>query len=306
MNWPLSLLVSLISGVAGLLTAGVVAGACANWYHITTREGAAGYFIVGIALLGGIVCSILGLIIARGWGPGFGKAVAFSVGGILAIGCLSALAGYGLADHRITVRSDESSPGPTAQDMFEAVQKAAEQAEFEAIAPDAPIREWLPYTPEWQDEERRAVAIGRITARENFVSELGELMLDADKQQAEAALNFVRQFPEPQAETREAVAAAGRDIIERIRKVNATSAEQDPSYEGAADAAYRFSCWIGAARVLREKAQGDFVPELTEILELSRVRLDSHVMQQDVRRVASFYLKNWAGIEPLPGDPPPR
>ena len=29
-------------------------------------------------------------------------------------------------------------------------------------------------------------------------------------------------------------------------------------------------------------------------------------MQQDVRRVASYYLKTWVGVEPLPGDPPPR
>jgi len=29
-------------------------------------------------------------------------------------------------------------------------------------------------------------------------------------------------------------------------------------------------------------------------------------MQQDIRRVSSFYLKEWAGVEPLPGDPPPK
>ena len=67
-----------------------------------------------------------------------------------------------------------------------------------------------------------------------------------------------------------------------------------------------FSSWMVAIRALREKAKADFVPELREILELSRVRTDSYVMQQDIRRVSSFYMKEWAGVEPQLGDPPPK
>ena len=61
-----------------------------------------------------------------------------------------------------------------------------------------------------------------------------------------------------------------------------------------------------ATRSLREKCGGDFVPELRTILELSRVRPDSIVLRGDVCRVASFYLREWAGVAPLPTDPPPR
>lgn len=68
----------------------------------------------------------------------------------------------------------------------------------------------------------------------------------------------------------------------------------------------RFSAWMEAVRALREKAGGDFTPELRPILELSRVRPDSHAMRGDVCRVASYYMKQWANLEPLPGDPPPR
>jgi hypothetical protein len=39
---------------------------------------------------------------------------------------------------------------------------------------------------------------------------------------------------------------------------------------------------------------------------LSRVREDSYVMRVDVRRVASYYMQQWAGLAPLAGDPPPR
>jgi len=56
---------------------------------------------------------------------------------------------------------------------------------------------------------------------------------------------------------------------------------------------------------LREKNGGDFTPELKTILELSRVRKESRSMRVDVCRVASYYLHEWAGIEPLPGDPKP-
>ena len=87
--------------------------------------------------------------------------------------------------------------------------------------------------------------------------------------------------------------------------MNDTPVDQDPSYQGAADVQVRFSAWRVAVQSLRQKRGADFIPELRRILELSRVRTDSRVLQ-DVRRVASYYAKTWGGIEPAPGDPPPR
>jgi hypothetical protein len=156
------------------------------------------------------------------------------------------------------------------------------------------------------NEKRRALAITRIIERPQFTSELGVIMLHEDPRQAEAALRFVAALQAPDAAVREIVAVAGRDLINRIKNVNATPVEQDPSYERAADVSIRFSSWMMAARALREKIQADFIPELREVLELSRVRTDSFVMQQDIRRVSSFYMKEWAGVQPLPGDPPPK
>jgi hypothetical protein len=132
------------------------------------------------------------------------------------------------------------------------------------------------------------------------------MMLAGDNREAGEAMRLVGELPSPDPALVPAVRAAGRDVIERMKKCNASPVEQDPTFEGAADVSVRFSSWMTAARVLREKAGADFVPELAEILDLSRVRTDSHCMQQDVRRVASYYMKEWAGVEPLPGDPPPR
>lgn len=61
-----------------------------------------------------------------------------------------------------------------------------------------------------------------------------------------------------------------------------------------------------AVRALRAQASGDFTPELKEILELARVRSESHALRADVVRVASFYLHEWTGLAPLATDPAPR
>lgn len=439
MNWLLSLLVAVLTGILGLFAAGLVAAAYADWYHLPSREGASGFFVLFAALLGGAAATVLGLIVARvvaaGAAPGFGMAILYAFGTVISISGVIALLCYGFADfpptlngeelrlevelklpkeHQVppaevkgardfvlgsvvdhtqrtskygelkveqarqedgrwtvpaevllfTTRGDrvidahlgEASiagfvlplpahpgeefeqwsewgprppagsppwpdsktsfrfriqrippppPPPTAEE-YEAQKEEAEQAKFDAIPADAPIPVWLEYTPEWMNEKRRMVAVSRILERPQFTQELGALMLDEDPRKAEAALRFVGSIATPSEGIREIVAAAGRDVIRRIKKFNAATEQQDPSYEGAADASIRFGSWMVAVRALREKTKADFVPELREILELSRVRTDSFVMQQDIRRVSSFYMKEWAGVEPMPGDPPPK
>jgi hypothetical protein len=202
-------------------------------------------------------------------------------------------------------RISRAAPGPT-PDEAKAREEAEAQAKFDAIPPDAPLSAYLPYAGPFANENRRVLALERITTRPGWVNELGALMLDADPRQAEPALRFIGQLPAPSAELFPAVSAAGRDLSARIRKFNTTPPVDDPHMEGAADVAIRFSGWMEAVRTLRAKAGGDFMGELGEILELSRVRTDSQVMRSDVRRVASYYLKTWAGVEPLPDDPPPK
>ena len=97
----------------------------------------------------------------------------------------------------------------------------------------------------------------------------------------------------------------GHQIAAAIRAVNATTTEQDPGYERAAAVAIQFSAWMIAVRALQSKDGIDLTPELGTILELARVREDSYVMRQDVVRVASYYMQQWAGVAPLPTDPKP-
>jgi hypothetical protein len=60
-----------------------------------------------------------------------------------------------------------------------------------------------------------------------------------------------------------------------------------------------------AVRALQGRDGVDFTPELGAILELAWVRQNSYVMRQDVVRVASYYMQQWAGIVLLPTDPKP-
>ena len=200
----------------------------------------------------------------------------------------------------------EPLPSDRSQAELEAKRAVEEQAAFEAIPADAPIAVWLPYTQYGTPEARLRVAIENIQAREDLAVELGPLMSGEDDQQASIALRMVRHLVVFDPGLVGQVAAAGQKIAAMIRAFNETSMKQDPRMLRAAAVSLRFSGWMEAVRTLREHAGGDFTRELGMILELSRVREDSDCVRMDVRRVASYYMKKWAGLEPLPGDPKPR
>ena len=309
MTWLHSILIAILSGTLGLFCGGFVMAGCARWHHISNLNGKAGFAIIGVALLGGIAAFVIGLVTARvlaaGASPGFIKALGTAAGIVVGVAAISA--GLGWLTGNPSPRSDETTKtpdGPTYAET-EAAKVDAEQAAFDNIPADAPIEAWLEYTKYGATAERQAVVLRRVTAKGGWETELAVLMLSDDARLSDAALRFVYHHPQPPAGLIPAVTAAGRDLAEQMRRVNATTVEQDPDFLGAADVSIRFSGWMAAARILREKCGGDFVPELLEILALSRVREDSSLMRSDIRRVSSYYAKEWAGVEPLPGDPPP-
>ena len=95
MSWPLSILVGILTAVAGCLGAGFLATLCAVWFRISSREGESGYFIVfmGLAgIVGGLVVGIVSSrIVARGADPGLLRALGLSLGATA--GLLAAVAG---------------------------------------------------------------------------------------------------------------------------------------------------------------------------------------------------------------------
>lgn len=437
MTWVTSLIVSILGGLSSLLLAGVIANACVSWYHIPSREGASGYFVVFVALGGGVAGLVVSFIVAQiaasVFGPGFLKALGSAIGVVLLITGVTVTIcrllahvpptidgeelnlevefrfpagsggtnpptaegewrveldpltpsnpgkGYGIGEIEtaaarfenkqwivptkmplFTARgkrfvslfkvgsqdgagfllpvprqpgksfeqwsewfpkqqpngqpwpSDKMScrfrvqimPPPPPPRDYDAEQAAAKEAEFAAIPPDAPLSRWLAYTGYPQPQTERALQA--IAKRPNLVREIEELSLSEDNELACQAIRCVGKLPPPLEQFNAPMQRVGQEIAERIRKVNAVSAEQDPSYEGAANVSQRFTAWHQTICVLREKSGGDFTPELRTILELSRIRKDSQSMQMDICRVASFYLHEWAGDAPLPSDPKPR
>lgn len=89
MNWLASLGIGLITGVIGLFGTGFLGNLCVHWYRVTSREGAAGYFIIMLALLGGIAGFIIGLIAARvvaaGASPTFLRGLGVASGSVVGL-----------------------------------------------------------------------------------------------------------------------------------------------------------------------------------------------------------------------------
>ena len=204
------------------------------------------------------------------------------------------------------VRLDAGQRPPTTEDLL-AQQSLTEKAMFEAIRRDAPISDWFPYTRFGAPDDWRAMAIANIMAKPGYVDELSALMMSEDNQIAAEALYLTEKLPQPPPALVESVAAAGRDLAARLDSFNGKkNLDQDAAFIAAADISIRFAAWLDAARSLRITSGADFVPELVAVLERSRVRTDNSTIQQDVRRQASRYAKEWGGVAPLPDDPPPR
>lgn len=203
------------------------------------------------------------------------------------------------------VPEPEPAPKPTYAELA-AEAEARKTAAFDALSPADPLHELLQPLRYGQGGDGRPALIAKIQAKTNLLDELRQEMFHAEAERAADALRILPELGPVSGQLREDLVAVGRDIVERIRRFNSTPVEQDPGYLGAADISIRFSAWHSAIARLRQAGSADFIPELAAILDLSRARPDSIAMRSDVCRVASFYLKEWAGIEPLATDPKPR
>jgi hypothetical protein len=89
MGWWLSLLVGVVTAVAGCLGTGLVAAVLVDWFRVTSREGASGYFVVGLSLLGLLGGLVVGVVssrlVAAGAHPGPLRALGASLAATAAI-----------------------------------------------------------------------------------------------------------------------------------------------------------------------------------------------------------------------------
>lgn len=83
-----SLGVGILTALAGAVLAGLIANQAVGWYGITSFEGASGYFVVAMVLIGAVAGLVIGLVASRAAGPaGFGRGL------VTGLGCTLVLAG---------------------------------------------------------------------------------------------------------------------------------------------------------------------------------------------------------------------
>jgi len=196
-------------------------------------------------------------------------------------------------------------PAPT-REQEEAAADAKQEAAMRALAADAPLARWLVFTRYGVPQARVDAAIAAIRARPNFATEMAREMLDGDYESSRDALHAFEHMKPPPAELAGAVAAVGKQIAQSLRNLEKEPADSATYQEEVAGISTRFGAWMVATRALQETKSADFVPQLEEIIAPARRLGDVYAIRIDVVRVASFYLEKWAGIAPLPGDPPPR
>lgn len=89
MRWIVSIVIGILTAVAGAFAVGTVAAGCVEWYRISSFEGQSGYFVVFMGLLGiafGFVTgAVTGALTHRAGAKGFFRSLGLSLAIVLGI-----------------------------------------------------------------------------------------------------------------------------------------------------------------------------------------------------------------------------
>jgi hypothetical protein len=207
---------------------------------------------------------------------------------------------------RYRVQKEPIPPKVLTREEEEAQRLAQIRAAYQALTPEAPLAAWLDFTHYRNPEDVQKAAGAAMLTRPAFAQEMAVAMRSEDPALANLALWSFQYLPSVPPALAPEVGAVGEEIAASLRSFLQLPGD-DPTRDAvAAGISRRFSDWMVATRALQ--AQGDLtcIPVLQEIVSLARQGADHSTIRVDVVRVASFYLHKWAGIAPLPGDPPPR
>jgi len=194
-------------------------------------------------------------------------------------------------------------PQPAEAEIREKKQ-ADEDAAFAALTPDAPIGEWLRFTKYGATEARVQAVIAAITARPDFVAEFSGEIRSPDHAAADIAMRTLAQMTKPPAELCAAVIDVGRQIVDEVRAINATTGAENSGYGRSATLSVRFAGWSTAAWALHTKSGVNLLPLMIEIGDLAKVNEENVVLKNDVLRVTKFYVDAWSPQPATPAKPP--
>jgi hypothetical protein len=154
MGWIASLVVAVLTAIAGLFASAGIASFAAMWYRVSSFEGGSGFFVVGLALLGGLGGFVVGLftsrIVAARPKPRFSKALGASTGIVILLLVGVGAVGRILADIPPTIDGEElllvtelrwpsSAASPVAAPGSGLVQLGALSASAVRVSRDGPL-----------------------------------------------------------------------------------------------------------------------------------------------------------------------
>src|SRR5689334_6275707 len=102
MSFIASVFIAALTGILALFVAGIIGTFSVRWHHVSTFEGAAGYSVIAIAVVGGMAGVLLGFVISRFTGGpsvlGFFKGLGYSWAAALIIAAVSTAISFLLGD----------------------------------------------------------------------------------------------------------------------------------------------------------------------------------------------------------------
>src|SRR6185369_8227834 len=107
------------------------------------------------------------------------------------------------------VRVEPLPPPPLTNEQQQAKNLADKEAELRALAPDAPLAQWLVYTRYGSPQQVIDAAVVAIRSRPNYPAELAHEMLDGEYEASRDALRVVEHIKPPPAELARGIAAVG-------------------------------------------------------------------------------------------------
>jgi hypothetical protein len=170
MGWTASLGVGLISAMLACVLAGWIANLCADWYQMSSFEGASGYFVVVTALLGFLAGLVLGIVVSRFLGSAVGMGFFKTLGSSLAI-----VAGLALVTGGTARLLADIAPKLDGEDLHLAVEIRWPPGRNPASASS---------TGEW------TLQLGSAVNRTQRASETGPLWRGVKDREGEVAMHF--------------------------------------------------------------------------------------------------------------------
>ncbi len=286
MNWPQSLLVSILSGLLGLIFGGLIGIACVKWFRITSFEGASGYAVVGMAIVGALVASVVGLVAARWSDPTFGTGLLRAT---ISVGVTALLIAGVCRLFADPLAFEKEKPAAPVEVIVE--------DRFALPAANAPLSAWLAVISYGAPEDTMNAVISAVSQRPDFLEEAKQIISGEDDYLALAAFRMMAAHPAPTPAWNHLVSDAGKVLAGRLRSAIPSPPGSDPTFQEVANFSIRFFGWVDAAEALRKRNRGNCIPELKAILELAEPVTESLVLQNDVCRVARHHLKEWSGSE---------